>query len=67
LNDTERVIDNLRQNARTRPKRRTTLEHRILSFLGGKAKLSVIQNIVKDLERRGVIRFEAAKVIYKFG
>ncbi len=65
--DTERVIADLRKNARMRPKRRTTLEHRIQSFLGGVAKSTTVQAIVSELERRGVVQFDGKKLIYNFG
>ena len=65
-NDTERVIADLRKSARTRPKRRTTLEHRIQSVLGGAPESTTIQAIVSELERRCVVQFDGKRVIYKF-
>jgi len=65
--DVERVIEDLRMNARNRPKRRSTLEHKLLSFLGGKVAPKVVHDTIAELERRGIVRFDATKVSYKFG
>jgi hypothetical protein len=66
LADVERVIEDLRRNVRTRPKRRSTLEHKIESILGGRAAAARVGVTVSELERRGVIGFDGAKVVYDF-
>jgi len=59
------VIKNLTTNVESRPTRRARMESHILSLLGSnKVTPAVGKAIIKDLESRGLIEFDALKIIY---
>ncbi len=60
------MIEDIRKHARNRPKRRTTLEHKVQSFLCGKPTPGAIQTVIAELVRRGVVRFDGTKALYEF-
>lgn len=59
-----KVVDSLRRMGEKRPAKRAGLERHIESHLGRNLEAGVLQSLMQDLERNGVLAFDGNKVSY---